>query len=130
MELMETDLAVIIKSTQQLRDEHVQFFTYQILRALKYLHSAKIVHRDLVCASRAFLHLNDVFAYRNRVICSSTQIAISRWAHSQQTNAAECSNTIQIADFGLARIYTQQNETKIVQMTEYVTTRFVDQTFR
>ena len=48
MELMETDLAIIIKSPQSLRDEHIQFFTYQILRALKYLHSASIVHRDLV----------------------------------------------------------------------------------
>ena len=47
MELMETDLAVIIKSPQHLRDEHIQFFLYQIVRALKYLHSANIVHRDL-----------------------------------------------------------------------------------
>ncbi len=47
-ELMETDLATIIKSPQKLTDEHCQFFLYQILRGMKYIHSAHILHRDLV----------------------------------------------------------------------------------
>ena len=46
-QIMETDLASIIRSGQKLRDAHVQYFTLQILRALDYLHSAHIVHRDL-----------------------------------------------------------------------------------
>ena len=46
-ELMETDLAQIIRSTQTLKDKHVQYFTFQILRGLEYLHSANILHRDL-----------------------------------------------------------------------------------
>lgn len=47
-ELMNTDLASIIKSPQPLSDSHIQFFIYQILRGLKYMHSANIIHRDLV----------------------------------------------------------------------------------
>lgn len=40
LELMETDLASILKSSQSLSDDHCQFFLYQILRGLKYIHSA------------------------------------------------------------------------------------------
>lgn len=46
-DLMETDLHRIIYSRQQLTDDHIQYFVYQILRALKYLHSANVLHRDL-----------------------------------------------------------------------------------
>lgn len=45
-ELMETDLSRVIRS-QTLTDDHCQYFTYQILRALKAMHSANVLHRDL-----------------------------------------------------------------------------------
>eukprot|EP00466_Bigelowiella_natans_P016086 jgi/Bigna1/135804/aug1.31_g10512 len=46
-ELMDTDLHKIINSDQQLSQGHVQYFVYQILRGLKYIHSAHVLHRDL-----------------------------------------------------------------------------------
>ncbi|CAN6463178.1 unnamed protein product [Victoria cruziana] len=46
-ELMDTDLHHIIRSNQALSDEHCQYFMYQILRGLKYIHSANVLHRDL-----------------------------------------------------------------------------------
>lgn len=47
MEPMEADLHQIIKSGQSLTNEHVQYFLYQILRGMKYVHSAAVIHRDL-----------------------------------------------------------------------------------
>ncbi|CDF36785.1 Mitogen-activated protein kinase 3 MPK3 [Chondrus crispus] len=46
-ELMDTDLHQIISSNQELKGEHCQYFTYQILKALKHIHSANVLHRDL-----------------------------------------------------------------------------------
>ena len=47
VELMDTDLHSIIYSDQRLSIDHRRYFVYQILRALKYMHSANIIHRDL-----------------------------------------------------------------------------------
>mmetsp|Transcript_36903 Transcript_36903/g.85124 ORF Transcript_36903/g.85124 Transcript_36903/m.85124 type:complete len:425 (-) Transcript_36903:256-1530(-) len=46
-QLMETDLALILKGNQRLTAIHCKFFLYQILRGMKYVHSAKVIHRDL-----------------------------------------------------------------------------------
>ncbi|KAL2892182.1 Mitogen-activated protein kinase-like protein MMK2 [Bienertia sinuspersici] len=46
-ELMDTDLYQIIRSNQLLADDHCRYFIYQILRGLKYIHSANVLHRDL-----------------------------------------------------------------------------------
>jgi len=46
-ELMDTDLHQIIRSDQPLTDDHCQYFVYQLLRGLKYIHSADVLHRDL-----------------------------------------------------------------------------------
>ncbi|MEW5298717.1 MAG: hypothetical protein WDW36_001806 [Sanguina aurantia] len=46
-ELLETDLHQVIKANDDLTPEHHQFFLYQMLRGLKYIHSAKVFHRDL-----------------------------------------------------------------------------------
>jgi len=43
---METDLHRVIRS-QELSDDHCQYFVYQTLRAIKALHSAEVLHRDL-----------------------------------------------------------------------------------
>jgi mitogen-activated protein kinase 1/3 len=45
-ELMETDMHRVIR-TQDLSDDHCQYFIYQTLRALKAMHSANVLHRDL-----------------------------------------------------------------------------------
>ncbi len=47
LDFMETDLHKIIYSKNELTDEHIQYFLYQILKGMKYIHSANVIHRDL-----------------------------------------------------------------------------------
>lgn len=58
--LMGADLNNIIR-TQRLSDDHVKFLVYQILRGLKYVHSAGIIHRVSIslyalCLCSVLLH--------------------------------------------------------------------------
>ncbi|KAG6505428.1 hypothetical protein ZIOFF_037784 [Zingiber officinale] len=46
-ELMDTNLCEIIQSPQPLSDYQCRYFLFQLLRGLKYLHSAYVIHRDL-----------------------------------------------------------------------------------
>lgn len=89
-ELMECDLAAIVRSGQPLTDAHFQSFIYQILCGLKYIHSASVLHRDLKPGN---LLVN-----------------------------ADCE--LKIADFGLARGFSQDPDENRGYMTEYVATRW------
>ena len=89
LDFMETDLHKIIYSRNELTDEHIQYFIYQMLRGLKYIHSAHVIHRDLVrllaCDIRArclrLLASSKLSsaARRNRATCCSTATATSRF---------------------------------------------------
>eukprot|EP00049_Salpingoeca_infusionum_P023755 m.13773 g.13773 ORF g.13773 m.13773 type:complete len:535 (-) comp6011_c0_seq2:721-2325(-) len=46
LELMEIDLHRLLQR-DQLSPDHICYFTYQICRGLKYIHSANVLHRDL-----------------------------------------------------------------------------------
>jgi serine/threonine protein kinase len=44
---MDTDLHDIISHSAQFQQQHAQYFLYQMLRGLSYMHAANVVHRDL-----------------------------------------------------------------------------------
>lgn len=46
-ELMPTDLAHVLRSKTELSNLHIQYFMYQLLRGIYFLHSAGVFHRDL-----------------------------------------------------------------------------------
>mmetsp|Transcript_24522 Transcript_24522/g.73195 ORF Transcript_24522/g.73195 Transcript_24522/m.73195 type:complete len:401 (+) Transcript_24522:101-1303(+) len=88
-ELMETDLASTLRSAQVLSDDHCQFFLYQILRGMKYVHSAHVIHRDLkprnlLVNSNCDLKICDFGLARVRFsdkewVCPMTEYVCTRW---------------------------------------------------
>lgn len=44
--LLETDLHAVIRANI-LEDVHKRYIIYQLLKAMKYIHSAAVIHRDL-----------------------------------------------------------------------------------
>lgn len=88
-ELMETDLASTLRSSQPLSDDHCQFFLYQILRGMKYVHSAQVIHRDLkprnlLVNSNCDLKISDFGLARVRFsdkewVCPMTEYVCTRW---------------------------------------------------
>lgn len=47
LELAESDLKKVIKSAIHLQLKHIQLVVYNLLCAVKYLHSANVLHRDM-----------------------------------------------------------------------------------
>ncbi|RWW30922.1 hypothetical protein GW17_00004471 [Ensete ventricosum] len=93
---MDTDLHQIIRSNQSLTDDHCQFFLYQLLRGLKYVHSANVLHRDLK-PSNLFLN---------------TEYVVTRWYRAPELllNCSEYTASIDIWSVGciLGEIVTRE----------------------
>jgi serine/threonine protein kinase len=89
-EAMDTDLHNVIRSCQHFNQPHILFFFYQLLRGLKYVHSAGIIHRDM----------------------KPKNLLVNR------------SCDLRIGDFGMARLYGDEDWTGNNMMTEYVCTRW------
>jgi mitogen-activated protein kinase 1/3 len=83
-DLMETDLHRIIYSKQALTIDHIQYFIYQILRGLKYIHSANVLHRDLkpsnlLLKSNCDLKICDFGLARIDDVADLTEYVVTRW---------------------------------------------------
>jgi mitogen-activated protein kinase 1/3 len=46
-DFMDTDMHSVVQSSQNLSLKHIQFFMYQIIRGVDFLHRSGILHRDL-----------------------------------------------------------------------------------
>lgn len=118
-EYMPTDLVNVIES-QILSEEHVQYFTYQILRGLKLIHSAGVIHRDLkpsnilinencdlkICdfglARLDVLHPNSSKIPKKGGISALTEYVATRWYRAPEImlNSAQYSSEIDVWSVG------------------------------
>ncbi|KAH7513884.1 mitogen-activated protein kinase homolog MMK2 [Ziziphus jujuba] len=117
-ELMDTDLHQIIRSDQQLTDDHCQYFLYQLLRGLKYVHSANVLHRDLkpsnlLLNSNCDLKIGDFGLARTTSETDfMTEYVVTRWYRAPELllNCSEYTAAIDVWSVGciLGEIMTRE----------------------
>lgn len=122
-ELMETDLASILKSTQPLSDDHRQFFLYQILRGMKYVHSAQVIHRDLkprnlLVNANCDLKICDFglarvnFSDKDFQTCPMTEYICTRWYRAPEVLCSWMDYTTAIDIWSIGCIFAEMLERK------------------
>ncbi|KAK2664138.1 hypothetical protein Ddye_002712 [Dipteronia dyeriana] len=117
-ELMDTDLHRTIRSDQKLTDDHCQYFLYQLLRGLKYVHSANVLHRDLkpsnlLLNSNCDLKIGDFGLARTTSETDfMTEYVVTRWYRAPELllNCTEYTAAIDIWSVGciLGEIMTRE----------------------
>ncbi|XP_013623337.1 PREDICTED: mitogen-activated protein kinase 11 [Brassica oleracea var. oleracea] len=117
-ELMDTDLHAIIRSNQPLTDAHSRFFLYQLLRGLKYVHSANVLHRDLkpsnlLVNANCDLKIGDFGLSRTRSETDlMTEYVVTRWYRAPELllSCSEYTTAIDIWSVGciLGEIVTRE----------------------
>uniref|UniRef100_A0A672F7M8 mitogen-activated protein kinase n=1 Tax=Salarias fasciatus TaxID=181472 RepID=A0A672F7M8_SALFA len=105
MPFMGTDLGRLMK-LQRLTEDRVQFLVYQMLRGLKYIHSAGIIHRDLKPGNLAVnpdceLKILD-FGLARQADAEMTGYVVTRWYRAPEVilNWMHYSQTVDIWSAG------------------------------
>ncbi|KAG2295897.1 hypothetical protein Bca52824_042566 [Brassica carinata] len=117
-ELMDTDLQRILRSNQTLSHDQCRFIVYQLVRGLKYVHSANILHRDLrpsnvLLNSKHELKIGDFGLARTTSDTDfMTEYVVTRWYRAPELllNCSEYTAAIDIWSAGciLSEIMTGQ----------------------
>jgi p38 MAP kinase len=88
-ELQNCDLkAVIHDKTFQVNEEHIKCFVYQILRGLKYIHSAGVIHRDLK-PSNVVINTNDELKILDFGLARQTDVTMTGYIATRWYRAPE-----------------------------------------
>lgn len=118
-ELMESDLHQVIKANDDLTPEHYQFFLYQLLRGLKYIHTG-CMHCALITTT--FLHKRHLYILRHlHNISNSNNASILEYYAANvfhrdlkpKNILANADCKLKICDFGLARVAFNDTPTAI-----------------
>jgi len=119
LEYMQSDLHRVIYSDNELTEDHICFIIYQLLCALKYMHSANIIHRDLkpgniLINADCRLKICDMGLSRgvSEVDELLTEYVVTRWYRAPEVvlNAQMYDNKIDIWSVGciMAELYNRK----------------------
>jgi len=118
-ELMESDLHQVIKANDDLTPEHYQFFLYQLLRGLKYVHAGYflVLHIGLFRSSWFFLLYRFIETFKGSLFSANV---FHRDLKPKNILAnADCK--LKICDFGLARVSFNDAPTAIFWTVSHLT---------
>ncbi|CAF3567156.1 unnamed protein product [Rotaria sp. Silwood1] len=81
---MDTDLKRVLESNQTLTNDHIKYFSYQILNGLAFIHQSGIIHRDLkpsniLLSQTCNLKIADFGMARQYRDHDQTQYVVTRW---------------------------------------------------
>ena len=89
-DFMETDLHHVIRA-KILEEIHKQYIVYQLLKALKYIHSAELIHRDLRPS--------------NLLIDSECHVKVGDFGLARSVNAEDDAENLKLTDYVATRWY-------------------------
>lgn len=108
-ELMETDMHRVIYSRQDLTDDHLQYFMFQVLTGSYYMHTANIIHRDLKPSNLLLnkdctLKICDFGLARGyeETTTTLTEYVVTRWYRAPEVilNASHYTNALDVWSLG------------------------------
>ncbi|CAF1367578.1 unnamed protein product [Rotaria sordida] len=81
---MDSDLKRVLESNQTLTNDHIKYFSYQILNGLAFIHQSGIIHRDLkpsniLISQTCNLKIADFGMARQYRDHDQTQYVVTRW---------------------------------------------------
>lgn len=117
----DTDLHAIICKGRLLRDIHKRYIFYQLLRATKFIHSGRVIHRD----QKVPATLLPLCAPTSASSSPSPSVLSSLPLPQPSNVLLDASCLVKLCDFGLARSLSDLPEGPEGQaLTEYVATRW------
>lgn len=118
----------MIKKGTLLKDIHKRYVMYQLFKAIKYLHSGNVIHRDQKVREKTGCHFgNDLGRSCFRFQQNHTHCEISVFCLIPQPSNVllDTDCVVKLCDFGLARSLKQfQEDSCNPALTEYVATRW------